>query len=49
VGICAGLDSVKKRTISIPCWELNPGRPARSLLTILTKPSRLNCIILPDN
>jgi hypothetical protein len=31
----ADLDAVLRRGKS--CWELNPGRPARSLVTILTE------------
>jgi len=39
VGPRAGLDAIAKRTIShhCLCWELNPGRPARSLVSILTE------------
>jgi hypothetical protein len=29
------LEAVAKRKISLPCRESNPGRPARSLVTIL--------------
>jgi hypothetical protein len=36
-----GLDTVAKRKIPCPCWELNTGRPARGLVTILTELSRL--------
>jgi len=37
----AGLDAVAKRKILCSCWEWNPGRPARSLVTILTELYRL--------
>jgi hypothetical protein len=30
MGPRTGLDYVKWRTISFPCWESNPGRPGRS-------------------
>jgi hypothetical protein len=33
----ARLDVVAKRKNPFPCRELNPGRPARSLITILTE------------
>jgi hypothetical protein len=52
VGLRAGLDAVAKRKKShqCPCWELNPGRPARSLVSVLTElpPVReiLNCVQL---
>jgi hypothetical protein len=36
VGYRTGLDDVAKRRIC-PCRELNPGRPARSLVSILTE------------
>jgi hypothetical protein len=32
MGPRAGLDAVKKRKVSFPCWESNPGRPASSTL-----------------
>jgi hypothetical protein len=35
VGPRAHLDAVAKRRIPCPCRESNPGRPARSLVTIL--------------
>jgi len=34
VGPRTGLNAVAKRKYSCPCWESNPGRPARSLVTI---------------
>jgi len=37
VGPRAGLDAVEKREIPSPCRELNPDRPARSLVSILTE------------
>jgi hypothetical protein len=37
VGSSARLDAVAKRKIPRPCRESNPGRPARSLVTILTE------------
>jgi hypothetical protein len=39
VGPGASLDAVVKRKISLqcPCKESNPGRPARSIITILTE------------
>jgi hypothetical protein len=42
-GPCAGLDIMAKRRKSnyCPCRELNPGRPARRLVSILTQVSRL--------
>jgi len=38
-GLWAGLDAVagKKKSPPCFCWELNIGRPARSLVTILTE------------
>jgi hypothetical protein len=36
-----GLDAVAKKEIPIPCRESNPSRPVRSLVTVLTEPSRL--------
>jgi hypothetical protein len=36
----AGLDAVPKRKLYSPCGESNPGRPARSLVTVLTEISR---------
>jgi hypothetical protein len=36
IGPRAVLDSVAKRKIHRPCRESNPGRPARSLVAILT-------------
>jgi len=44
VGLRAGLDAVEKRKNPYPCREQEPGRRARSLLTILTEISRLLCI-----
>jgi hypothetical protein len=41
VGPRAGLDAVVKRKIPSPCGEWNPGRSARSLVTILTELPRL--------
>jgi hypothetical protein len=43
VGPTAGLGAVAKREKSpiIACRELNPGRPARSLISILTELPRL--------
>jgi len=44
VGPRAGLDSVAKRKESLhfPCRESNPGRPARSLVTLVIL--ELGCI-----
>jgi len=39
VGLRVGLDMVTKTNYSCPCQESNPGRPARSLVTILTDTS----------
>jgi hypothetical protein len=36
MGSRAGLEAVEKRNIPCPCRELNPGRPARSLVAIPT-------------
>jgi hypothetical protein len=44
VGPTACLDIVAKRKV-LHCWQSNHGRPARSLVTILTELSRL-CILL---
>jgi len=33
----AGLDAEEQRKNPCPCWEPNPGRPGRSLDTVLTK------------
>jgi hypothetical protein len=41
VGPRAGLDAVAKRKTLYPCRDSNPGRPVRSLVTILTELSRL--------
>jgi hypothetical protein len=41
MGHRAGLEAVEKRKIPIPCRESNPGRPPRSLVTILTELFRL--------
>jgi hypothetical protein len=46
VGPIASLGTVAKRKISCTCWELNPGCPAYSLVTILTKLSPLFCTIV---
>jgi hypothetical protein len=40
VGLRANLDAVAKRN-PIPCRESNPGRPDRSLLSVLTERSWL--------
>jgi hypothetical protein len=37
VGTKAGVDAVKRKISHFPCRELNPGRPARSLVSILTE------------
>jgi hypothetical protein len=40
------LDAVAKGKIpSLPLPELNRGRPARSLVTILTEPRRPQCVL----
>jgi len=36
----AGLDAVTKRKVHCPYRDLNPDRPARRLVTIVTKLSR---------
>jgi hypothetical protein len=36
-GSRTGLDAVAKRKIPSPCWELNPGRPARGAVTVLAE------------
>jgi len=43
VGPRAGPDAMVKRKILCPCRESNPGRPARSLVTVLTELRRLPC------
>jgi hypothetical protein len=35
-----GLDAVARRRV-LPCWEVNPGRPAHCLVTVLTDIIRL--------
>jgi hypothetical protein len=41
MGPSDGLNAVAKRKKSLPCWESKPGRPASSIVTILTELSRL--------
>jgi hypothetical protein len=38
VGPRAGLDAVAKGKNSLPLWLMNPGRPVRSLDTLLSYP-----------
>jgi hypothetical protein len=40
VGPRAGLDAVVKGKSPCPCGELNPGRPARNQVSILTELAR---------
>jgi hypothetical protein len=44
VGPRTGLDSVAKRKSPCSCQESNSDRPARSLVTILTKTPEYVCI-----
>jgi hypothetical protein len=44
----AGLDAVEQRKICCSCQELNPGRPARSLVAIPTELTRL-CIYMKSS
>jgi hypothetical protein len=44
----AGLEVVAKREEFLPRREPNPGRPARSLVTVMTEVSRFLCIITVD-
>jgi hypothetical protein len=37
---------VKRKKIFLPCWELNPGHSAHSLVTVL---SELSQLLLPEN
>jgi len=37
VGLRSGLDAVARRKYPKCSWEWNPGRPTRSLVTILTE------------
>jgi len=49
MGPRAGLDAVVKRKNPRPCRQLNPGRPTRSSVTILTEllvPLTLFCFLL---
>jgi hypothetical protein len=45
VGPRAGLDAVARRKYPIPCRESNLGRPARSLVTMLTEIHWVDSII----
>jgi len=46
LGPRAGLDAMAKRKIPYPCRVSNSGRPARSLVTILTELFRLHLLVL---
>jgi len=41
MGPRAGLDASAKRKLPTPCWELNPGRAAHNLVSMLTELPRL--------
>jgi hypothetical protein len=41
VGTRAGMDAMARRKIPCLCRESNPGRPSRSLVTILTELTQL--------
>jgi hypothetical protein len=49
MGPRAGLDVVANGKIPISCWESNPHRPTRSLVTILTELSRLTLLVVKRN
>jgi hypothetical protein len=45
MGPRAGVDDVAKTEDACPCRETNPGRPSRSLVTILTELSWLRVLL----
>jgi hypothetical protein len=48
MGPRSGQNAVAKRNDLSPSWELNPGRPVRSLVTILTELPRSRTDVICD-